>query len=99
MLHTLRECEEIGIGAHTVVPVDVPGVLAHHAEAPGGSIMFVHNLADRPARVALPARPDQDESPVEVFSNREYEDCDTGTLELDGYGYRWIRLRRTHGRR
>jgi maltose alpha-D-glucosyltransferase/alpha-amylase len=96
MLHTLRECEEIGIGAHTVVPVDAPGVLAHHAEAPGGSMVFVHNLADRPARVCLPV-PDPDESPVEVLSDREYERCDITALDVDGYGYRWIRLRRMVG--
>jgi maltose alpha-D-glucosyltransferase/alpha-amylase len=34
--------------------------------------------------------------PVEVFSDREYPDLDLRDLELDGLGYRWIRLRRTH---
>jgi glycosidase len=34
--------------------------------------------------------------PVEVFSDREYPDLDLRDLELNGLGYRWIRLRRTH---
>jgi maltose alpha-D-glucosyltransferase/alpha-amylase len=34
--------------------------------------------------------------PVEVFSDREYPDLDPRDLELNGLGYRWIRLRRTH---
>jgi hypothetical protein len=35
---------------------------------------------------------------VEVFSDREYPALDLHELELDGYGYRWIRRRRTHTR-
>ena len=98
MLHTRRECEEIGIGNHTVIPLDPAHVLAHRAEAPSGSIVFLHNLADQPARVCLPEQPDEDHQPVEVFSDREYDDPDLRDLEVGGYGYRWVRLRRTHSR-
>ncbi|MEU7872515.1 alpha-amylase family glycosyl hydrolase [Dactylosporangium sp. NPDC049140] len=93
----LRYGDEIGIGGHTIVPVDAAGVLAHGTEAPGGAMVFVHNLADRPVRVGLPPHPSEDHGPVEVLSNREYPECDLRDLELDGYGYRWIRLRRSHG--
>jgi hypothetical protein len=51
---------------------------------------------DRPARVHLPEQPDEDGRPVEVFSDREYPDPDLRDLELHGFGYRWVRLRRTH---
>jgi maltose alpha-D-glucosyltransferase/alpha-amylase len=98
MLHTRRECNEIGIGDHSVVPVEPAHVFAHRAEAPSGAIVFVHNLADQAARVGLPEQPDEDGQPVEVFSDREYPEPDLRDLELDGYGYRWIRLRRTHAR-
>ncbi|WP_432844370.1 hypothetical protein [Dactylosporangium sp. CA-092794] len=96
MLHTRRECGEIGIGHHGVIPVEPAHVLAHRAEAPSGSLVFLDNLADRPARVGLPEQPDADDEPVEVFSDREYPHLDLNDLELDGYGFRWIRLRRTH---
>jgi maltose alpha-D-glucosyltransferase/alpha-amylase len=98
MLHTRRECGEIGIGEHHVIEVESRHVFAHRADAASGSILFVHNLADRPARVRLPDQGDDDGQPVEVFSDREYTDLDLEDLELDGYGYRWIRLRRTHAR-
>ncbi|MGI5239784.1 alpha-amylase family protein [Dactylosporangium sp. CA-139066] len=98
MLHTLRECEEIGIGDHDVLPVEAEHVLAHRAEAPSGAVLFIHNLADRPARFSLPRDVDCGEEPVELFSDREYDHLDLRELCVEGYGYRWIRLRRTHSR-
>jgi maltose alpha-D-glucosyltransferase/alpha-amylase len=98
MLHTRRECGEIGVGDHRVIPVEPNHVFVHRTEAPSGSVVFVHNLADRPARVCLPEQSGEDSEPVEVFSDREYSDPDLHNLEVDGYGYRWIRLRRTHSR-
>lgn len=100
MLHTLRECEEIGIGEHEVVPVEPHQVLVHRAVAPSGAVVFLHNLGDEPTRVRLPEQPEEKEGhhPVEVFGNREYDAADMRDLELDGYGFRWLRLRRTHSR-
>ncbi|RKS71414.1 maltose alpha-D-glucosyltransferase/alpha-amylase [Motilibacter peucedani] len=98
MIHTLRECEEIGTGDHAVVDVgdDAPaGVLAHRADAAGGSLVFLHNLADRPAVLdlgALGARATQ------VFSDGGYDDTDAvgglglERVDLHGYGFRWLRL-------
>jgi maltose alpha-D-glucosyltransferase/alpha-amylase len=99
LIRVLRECPEIGNGTPAVVDVPAPrSVLVHRFDAPEGSIVFLHNLADRPARLSLPAQPDEDGQPVEVFSDREYPDLDLRDLQLDGYGYRWIRLRRSHDR-
>ncbi|MBL7260274.1 alpha-amylase family protein [Paractinoplanes lichenicola] len=99
MLHTRHECGEIGVGDHQVLHVQPAHVFAHRADAPGGSIVFLHNLSDRPTRISLPVRPAGDSPPVEVFSDREYPGLDLCDLELDGFGYRWIRLRRSHLRR
>ncbi|MCU7730820.1 alpha-amylase family protein [Actinoplanes sp. KI2] len=96
MLHTRLECGEIGVGDHRVIRVEPAHVFAHRADAPSGSIVFLHNLSDHPTRISLPVKPDDDSQPVEVFSDREYPDLDLCDLELDGYGYRWIRLRRSH---
>ena len=71
-------------------------MFAHRADAPRGSIVFLHNLSDCPTRIKLPVQPDENSEPVEVFSDREYPALDLRDLELDGLGYRWIRLRRTH---
>jgi len=98
LLHTLRECSEVGTGEHQLIEVEPDRVLAHRADAPSGAVLFVHNLGTEAARLKLPDERVEDQSPVEVFSNREYDELDLDDLELDGYGYRWIRLRRDHGR-
>jgi maltose alpha-D-glucosyltransferase/alpha-amylase len=85
MRHTPRECKEIGVGHD-------------RAEAATGTLVFVHHLAAQPARVSPPVQPYEDHLPVEVFSDREYDDPNLRDLEIDGYGDRWIRLRRTHAR-
>lgn len=98
LLHTLRECEEVGTGVHTLIPVDPEAVLVHRTDASSGAVLFPHNLGDEAVRVELPDQTEEEHTPVEVFSNREYDDLDLRDLELDGYGYRWIRLRRNHRR-
>jgi maltose alpha-D-glucosyltransferase/alpha-amylase len=96
MIHTLRECEEVGLGAHRTIPVCEPAVLAHVAEAPSGAILFLHNLGDQPVTVELPDPPDGDGEPVEMLDDGPYDEVDMKRMSLRPYGYRWIRLRRTH---
>jgi maltose alpha-D-glucosyltransferase/alpha-amylase len=100
MLYTLRECPEVGTGSCRLVPVGAGSVLVHRADAPSGALVFLHNLGPDPATVELPEqREEREQLPtVELFSDREYGATDLRKLELDGYGFRWIRLRRTHSR-
>jgi maltose alpha-D-glucosyltransferase/alpha-amylase len=102
MIRTLRECPEIGVGQVSVVDDALPrSVLAHRFDAPEGAILLLHNLADTPVTVDLG---DVDlgiskggKKPYEVFADDRYEPPakNLGSLELNGYGYRWIRLRRS----
>jgi len=96
MLHTHRECREIGIGDHETVATDTPSVLVHRADAASGAMLFLHNLSDQPARVELPDTSHHRSEPVEMFSDREYDRPDLHKLDVDGYGYRWIRLSHHH---
>jgi maltose alpha-D-glucosyltransferase / alpha-amylase len=83
--------------------VDLPRhVVAHRFCAPEGSILLLHNLADRKVTVDIgpiegtDAPQSMDERPREVFADGPYARPSrrlTG-LELNGYGYRWIRLSR-----
>jgi maltose alpha-D-glucosyltransferase/alpha-amylase len=98
MLHTLRECQEIGVGHHRVLDAGVKEVLVHRADAPSGSVLFVHNLSDSPAVVTIPESEQHDNSPVEMFQDADYNGLDLQHLDLHGYGYRWIRLHRDHAR-
>ena len=54
MLHTLRECDEIGSGTHRIIDGTPPSVLAHVAEGPTGVVLFVHNLSEE-AHVVHPS--------------------------------------------
>jgi maltose alpha-D-glucosyltransferase/alpha-amylase len=96
LIRVLRECPEIGNGTPAVVDVPAPrSVLVHRFDAPEGSIVLLHNLADEPASVdlgSLGRTPDAHE----VLSDGPYEPLGRrlGDLRLNPWGYRWIRLRR-----
>ncbi|MCU1660234.1 MAG: alpha amylase [Pseudonocardia sp.] len=96
ILHTLRECEEIGTGQHVMLDVGPPHVLVHHACTETGALLFLHNLADVPCRVDVGGtQPDQPGRPLSVAADSCYDEkIDLSALDLAGYGYRWIRLRR-----
>lgn len=99
MIATLRECPEIGVGVCTVLDRPSPrSVLVHRFDAPEGSMVFLHNLADRAVTVDVGPLDGVVERPYDVFGDVVY-DPPTRTLTslaLNGWGYRWIRLRRGH---
>ena len=99
-LRTLRECPEFNVGQCRPLENTNSSVLALRYDAPTGAMLAITNLADRPCIVDLDAPEDGTSSPGEVFANRAYDHdvaADLRGIELDGYGYRWIRLRQTVG--
>jgi maltose alpha-D-glucosyltransferase / alpha-amylase len=97
MIHTLRESPEVGTGTCTHVDITGPrGVLVHRADGTTGTMVFLHNLTDKPATVDLSSLAAEADEPDEVFADQDYGSgqLKLGALELAGYGYRWIRLRR-----
>jgi maltose alpha-D-glucosyltransferase/alpha-amylase len=97
LLRTVRECPEFNVGRCDPLESGVPSVLALRYEAPTGVMLALTNLADRACSVDLDTQGHGDDRPVEVFANRGYGDvgAELRGIELDGYGYRWIRLRRS----
>jgi maltose alpha-D-glucosyltransferase/alpha-amylase len=97
MIRTLRECPEVGTGVCSIVPVTPPSVLAHRMEAPQGTLLFLHNLGDADVTVDVGEQPGQEGDPVEVFSDRPYDEAgaDLTGIAVGAHGYRWLRLRRT----
>jgi maltose alpha-D-glucosyltransferase / alpha-amylase len=97
MIRTLRECPEVGVGQPSVLDVPLPRpVLAHRFDAPEGAMVFLHNLDDRAVTVDLGRLDGMDGPPADVFTDGDYPPLPrtlTG-VELHGFGYRWIRLRR-----
>jgi maltose alpha-D-glucosyltransferase/alpha-amylase len=94
MIHTLRESPEVGAGSCEPVDQEMPeAVLAHRADGPSGSMVFLHNLGTEPERVDLGKLALEAVNPHQVFGNQPYKDVkDLRELDLDPYGYRWIRL-------
>ena len=97
MIHTLRESPEVGSGTCTVVDEKLPpGVFAHRADGPSGSMLFLHNLGEAPSTVDLSALAAEADHPNQVFGDQPDQPVgDLSELELGRYGYRWIRLRRS----
>ncbi len=90
-----RECPEIGWGEWRVLDVEQPSVLAHSCDWEGSAVLALHNLSEESRMVRL------DEGDLEglddVFSDGEYAppEAETPEVELEGYGYRWFRIRRS----
>ena len=101
LVHTLRIAPEIGTGTCSVVDVPLPRhVLAHRFDAPAGSILLLHNLADTPVVIDIGPQKGMDGLPYDLLVDGPY-DAPTGRLDrlrLNGWGYRWIRLARSDQR-
>ena len=99
LIDVLRECPEIGVGTPQVVDVSVPrSVLIHRYDAPQGSILLLHNLADVAVSLDLSTL-NIPQSAYQVFGDADYEPVtkNAADLKLGGWGYCWIRLRRDAG--
>jgi maltose alpha-D-glucosyltransferase/alpha-amylase len=95
MLERLRECAEVGVGEHEVIDVGLPQVLVHRAIT-RGSVLFAHDLADRPVTVRVPDIGAHAGQLVDPFHGQKYGAPELDGLELAGYGFRWIRLAERH---
>jgi maltose alpha-D-glucosyltransferase / alpha-amylase len=98
MLHTLRECPEVGAGRHTAMAVGPTHVLVHQVTHGRGALLLLHNLGRTPARVDVRTQVELDGPVLELFGDQDYGEPDLTALELAPYGYRWIRLRGGAGR-
>jgi maltose alpha-D-glucosyltransferase / alpha-amylase len=98
LIHTLRTAPEIGTGTCSVIDAPLPrSVLAHRFDAPAGSILLLHNLADVQVTVDIGSLPGMDGAPYDLFVDGPYAAPSEKLtdLTLNGWGYRWIRLARS----
>jgi trehalose synthase len=103
LIRRRRETPEIGLGTCSVIPSEVPSVLVHRCAWDGGTVLAVHNVGPEPCRLEIPLDDLEDPGSVtgcDDLLGPERIDLDEPVLPLmvDGYGYRWFRIRR-HGHR
>jgi glycosidase len=103
LVRRYRECPELG-WAEEVEVLDQPhrAVLAHRSTWDDGSMVAVHNLGPEP--VMVPLRLDDCDDQVRlvdllVDGSHDVDADGRAEIELEAYGYRWLRVVRPGTRR
>ena len=92
-----KECPEFGWGVPTVLDTADDAVLAIRSDADTSTLLAVHNLGADPVTARLALRDDDDCEVLEdLLRGHAPLSPDGGAVpvELEPYGYRWLRLRR-----
>ena len=89
-----RTCPELGWGRWSVVEQPHRQVLAHRCELDTTSVVAVHNLGSDPVTVEVPVDPgDEELVAVDLMAEEVLAQEGVVRLTLDGYGFRWLRVR------
>lgn len=92
-----RECPELAWGKYTILDTDDPAVLAHRCDIDDGTVIAVHNLADREVRVRLElSGMDSPDVLADLLADEKTAVSGSGEvrLSLGPYGCRWLRAHR-----
>jgi maltose alpha-D-glucosyltransferase/alpha-amylase len=81
-----RLMPEFGRGSWEALDPGDPSILALRFTARGRCAIALHNLSSEPRTAKVDA-----DGAHDVLSDRRYEPPSGGIVELDGYGYRWLR--------
>jgi maltose alpha-D-glucosyltransferase / alpha-amylase len=90
-----KELPELGWGALQVLETDQPAVLAHRSDWLGRGVLVLHNFGPERVRVGVELGDGAGfEGPMaEIIADQAYEPAEPGRpMDLDGFGYRWLRL-------
>jgi maltose alpha-D-glucosyltransferase/alpha-amylase len=97
-IRTRKECPEFGWGSVRFLETGNPTVLAHSCEWQGRTVIAVHNFSRATATVTLDL-PDDTEEVQHIYGRHLHQalhgSAKRTVVDLDGYDYRWLRLRRT----
>lgn len=93
LIRVRKQCPEIGWGEWQILDTGDPAVLALRYRFRGGTVITVHNLAERSASVCLDDGNGQGDPWVELLGDQPYALVDSSkVMELEPYGYRWFRV-------
>lgn len=93
-----RESPEIGWGAFEVVEQEHEQVMAHRVTWEDRSMVLLHNLRSEPVTVSFELQ--DEEVGAELVDLLDEASCvldsdHTAEVQMGGYGYRWLRIRRS----
>jgi glycosidase len=102
LIQRYRECPELGWGDVEILDQPERQVFAHRCTWEGASIVAVHNLSND--AVVVPLQLDDAEEgwhlvDLLVDGSCELDADGRAEIGLDGYGHRWLRVRRPADRR
>jgi trehalose synthase len=95
LIRRYRECPELGWGGFRVLDQPHPSVLAHLREWEDGTMVAVHNLGPEPRTVPLVLDGcDATHRLADLLRDESTPLSDKGEaeLQLEGYGFRWLRV-------
>jgi glycosidase len=99
LIRRRKETPEFGWGSSTLIETGAPQLFAHRCEWQGSAVAAVHNLSPAKARATLDLGVEKGEKVAidDLLEEREHRPNRDGTLdvELDGYGYMWLGVRRS----
>jgi glycosidase len=98
LMRLRKQCPEIGFGRGQVLDAGDPAVFASRCDWRGGTVVAVHNLGAQACRAEVdlgdgpePGAGDAEVSPL-LGEGECRRDGDRLSVELPGYGSRWMRL-------
>jgi maltose alpha-D-glucosyltransferase/alpha-amylase len=95
LISARKQCPEIGWGSCDILETGDPAVFAHCCSFREGTVLVVHNLADREAAVRIDLGKGKGSGGpwVEILGDQPFAAIDgKQALQLKPYGYRWIRV-------
>jgi trehalose synthase len=99
LIRRRKETPEFGWGSSVLIETAAPQLFAHRCEWQGSTVAAVHNLSPSKARATLDLGVEKGEKVAidDLLEEREHRPNRDGTLdvELDGYGYMWLGIRRS----
>lgn len=91
LIQCTHKLTELNHGEIKLIRADESSVLVHASTWEGKTTITIHNLSASPCRVHCHFEGYNLSQFEDVFDDQPYERIEDSTIELHGYGYRWLR--------
>ncbi|MEC4895185.1 MAG: alpha-amylase family protein [Oscillatoria sp. PMC 1051.18] len=89
-----KYCPEFGWGEWQILETGNEAVFAHRCIWQGNAVIALHNLSHEACTVELDLKEAQGKHSIDLLEDKLYEPISDPyhQIELEGYGYRWLRI-------